>query len=139
MIRDAGAAGESHPAVDDQRLAVVPVIGAVERVPMNGPKPGELAAAGLQNFENVRAEGRRSDGVQQEFHGDSAARLLGECFRESPPHPAIPEDVLLHGDGHAGRLDRLQHGRIELVAVVVKRHPISVHERHSGGPGHGGS
>ena len=51
----------------------------------------------------------------------------------------VAEDVLLHRDRGVRRVDRLQHGRIELVAVVVERDLIARHERHAGHPFDGGA
>jgi hypothetical protein len=56
VVCDALATGESNTPVDDQRLPVIPLIRSMQRVPMNGAKPGELATPGFENPENVRAE-----------------------------------------------------------------------------------
>jgi hypothetical protein len=56
VIRKPRSASECDLAVDDQRLAAIPLIRSMERVPLNGTKPGELAAARLEDFENARAD-----------------------------------------------------------------------------------
>ena len=117
---------------------MIPLVRAMERIPMDRAKPGELTAAGLENFEDLRTKGGRTDRVHEKLYRDPLTRFLGECLGESPPDLAIPEDVLLHGDREAGRFDCLEHGGIELVAVVVDFDSISIYQRHPGCTCHGG-
>ena len=56
VVRDAGAAGERDAAVDDERLAVGPVVEAAEAVEADRVVPGELAAAALEDFEDLLAD-----------------------------------------------------------------------------------
>jgi hypothetical protein len=137
VIRQPGATGESHLAVHNERLPMIAMVGATHRIPVDGPEPGELASARLQDLEYWFAQCGRANGVQQQFHRNSAAGFFGEGFRETTAYASIPENVLLHGDGTFGRFDSFQHLRKKFIAVIEESNLISGDQRHTRHSRHG--
>src|SRR5215471_12754956 len=109
-----------------------PLIRAAGGIPVNRPEPSQLTAAFLQNVQNFTAQSRRADRIYQQFDCPPLMRLCGEGFGETPAYSAAPEYVLLHRDSRLGGLDRVQHGWIKLVAIVVDCDAISSDQRHAG-------
>ena len=80
----------------------------------------------------------RTDGVEQDFDGHARARLGRYGLGEFPPDLARPKDVRLERDRASRLPDGLEHGRIELIAVVENVNPVARHERRVGRAGHRG-
>ena len=139
VVGDSGAARECDAAVDDQGFPMVAPVRAMQRVPVDRPKPCNFAAASRQNLKYLASERGRTDGIEEKFDANPFPGLNGKCFGEPASHLAIPEDVLFHRDRKASRLDCLQHSRIELIPVVVNPDAVTSHQRHAGGACHGGS
>ena len=90
----------------------------------------------FEDLQDLGADRRRADGVQQDLHLHAVLRALGEGARELEPHLAVPVDVGLDRHRPPCVPDRVEHRRVELVAVVQHGHVIAVHERGAGGAGH---
>src|SRR6185437_3173835 len=97
----------------------------MEREPMNGPEPPNLAPASRQNFEHLAAEIRRADRVQKNLHRYAGARLFGQGVGEPAADFSVPENILLHRDRDAGGFNPFQHGWIEVVSVIEYLNAIS--------------
>ena len=132
VIGDACSAGEADAAIDEQGLAMRPVVEAPQRVPVNGVEPGQLAPARLEHLEDVGPDRRGTDGIEQDLHRDAGARPLGQRVREHQADVAGPVDVRLDRHRPLGRADGVEHRRVELVAVVEHADPVTANER---GPG----
>src|SRR5688500_3309177 len=128
VVGDARAAGESNPAVDDERLPVGPVVEAANRIPAHRVVPGELATAGLECLQDFGANRRRPHGIEQELDGDAGAPAIRERARELEADLTVPVDVALDGDRHLRLADGIEHGRIELVPVVEQRDRVAGRE-----------
>ena len=72
VIGDAGAAGEADAAVDDQRLAVRAVVDAPQVVPADRVVPRDVAAALLEDLQDLAADARRADRVEQDLDAHAA-------------------------------------------------------------------
>ena len=133
VVGDAGAAGERDPAVDDQRLAVGAVVVAAEAAPAESgcTRPaGSVPPSRILRI--VFADRRRADRVEEDLDPHAGLRLRRERFRELAADLPVPVDVGLDGDRRLGLGDRLQHRRIEGVAVVQDVERVPRQERHPG-------
>src|SRR6266567_8835461 len=99
---------------------------------MNGTEPGKLATAGFEDSKNFVAESGRADGIDQQLHRNSSPCFFGKSFGEASSDLAVPENVLLHGDGSSGGFNRLQHDGIKRIAIVVDGDAVAGHQRHTG-------
>jgi hypothetical protein len=116
-VGDAGAADERNPAVDHEQLAVGAVVQAAQAVPREVLIRLHPGARRAQRLPDPPERAEAADRVHDEGHADAGARPLGERFDEPIADCTLLEDVALHVDGFAGAADRVQHGRIERLAV----------------------
>src|ERR1044072_2240251 len=137
VIGDAGAAGKANNAVADQGLPVGPVVDASNGRETERVVPREMAAARLEDVENLLADARRTHRVEQDLHAYAALRRRGKRLRESESDLAGPVDISLDGDRVLRRVDRLQHRRIETITVVQQLDRVASGERNARGAGHG--
>ncbi len=131
VIGDAGAASKRNASIDNQRLAMRPVIEAPDAVGARGVVPCELATALLENFENLVADGRRADGVEQNLDADARLCARRERLRKALADVAGPVNVRFDRDRKSRLLDGFQHGGIELVTVVENFDRIAFEERNA--------
>ena len=90
VVGDAGAAGEGDAAVDDQRLAMGPMVEAGERVPADRVVPGELAAARFERLEDLLADPGGADGVQQDLDPHAGSGAVAPGPARTGGRPRLP-------------------------------------------------
>ena len=115
VIGNAGAAGEADAAVDDQRLAMRAVVDAPQVIPADRVVPRDMAAAVVEDPQDLVADARRADRIEQDLDADAARRRGGQRAREGQPDLAGPVDVGLDGDRVArpARSPRASPGRTD--------------------------
>lgn len=136
LVGDADATDEFDTTVDDHQLAMGPVVHGREGGPARRVVASNFAtriAHALQMFV-VEAS---ADPVEQNFHGDAAARGLGECVGKLVADRTGPVDVGLQRDGCARVSHRVQHGRKDLVAIQQRGDAISRNESRRDHQRHG--
>ena len=136
VIGDARAAGEAQPAVDDERLAMGAVVEAPERAGADRVEPRQLAAARLEDLQDLGADGGRAHRVEQDLDAHPVPRAIRQRRGELHADAALPVDVGLDRDRRRRLAHGAQHRGIELVAVVEQPHPVAVDHRHAGEPDH---
>src|SRR5688572_3630862 len=135
VIRYAGAAGERDAPVDDQRLAVRPMIETPDRTPAHRVVPFDLAML-LQRVQNVLADEGAADGVQEDLDFDSLLAFARQRDGEFLADVSRPIDERFHGDGFSRRRDGVKHRRVIFISVVQNLDGITVHKRHTCGAYH---
>ena len=84
VVRNAGSAREGDPAIDDQRFPVGAVVEPSQRVPVDRVVPRDLTAARLEDVEDLGADARGSDRIEQNL--DVAAGLAPDPPARSRTH-----------------------------------------------------
>ena len=97
---------------------------------MNGLYQASWHRPLLENLQDVFADRRRADRVEQDLDAHARRRLGRQRLGELAADVAGPVDVGLDRDRDLGRPDRLEHRRVELVAVVEDLQRVAGQERH---------
>jgi len=118
------------------RLPVRSMIQAPEAVRPYGVIPGELTLSFFEDVENFIADCGGPDRIKQNFHADTGLRFARQGMREFSADLAGPIDVGLDRDRELRGVDRVQHGRKELVPVVENLEEVAFEERNAGRPRH---
>ncbi len=71
----------------------------------------------------------RAGGVNQHAHFHAPAGGVAQRSREGQADFVPVKDVSAEGDGLAGLLDRLQHGRVGLIPVDERLQPVARQQR----------
>jgi hypothetical protein len=116
-VGDARSADECHAAVDDQQLAVCPVVQPREAVPAHPLVPLDTTAGILQPLRACAERAEAADRVEHDDHPHAGVGPLGERVDKLPADLAFLEDVALHVDRFARLADRVEHRRVERRAV----------------------
>ncbi len=116
-VGDSGAAGEGDAPVDDEELAVRPVVEPGERVPAQLLVRFDAAPGPSQSLQGPAPEGQAADGVDGNRDVDAVPRAVRERSDELIAHLPRLEDVELHDDRLGRAADRVEHRRVELRAV----------------------
>src|SRR6185436_10667795 len=109
--------------------AVRAVVEPADAVPADGVVPRHLAAAGFEDVEDLGADARRADGVEQDLDLDALLRPRSERLGEDQADFSSPVNVGLDRDRRLRRPDRLEHAWIELVAVVEQLDRVALEKR----------
>src|SRR6185503_18994401 len=102
------------------------VVESAQRVPADWVVPGDLASTRLEDVENVRADIRRANRVEQDLDGAARLRPRGERLGEGGANLASPIDVRLDRDRDLRPLDGCEHRRVEGIAVVQQLEAVAV-------------
>jgi len=97
----------------------------------------ERTISSLERVDDLVADRRRADGVEQDFHLHTRPRPVGQRPREPLSDFARPVDVGFYGNRALCPLDRAEHRRVELVAVVQNPDVIAGQKNHVRRPGDG--
>ncbi len=101
-----------------------PVIEPADRVPARRVVPRDLTPARFQERQYLLANARRPDGIEENLDRQAGARALDQGGRDLFANFSVPIDVGLNRDGVLRVANRLEHRRIEFVAVVENRHVV---------------
>ena len=123
LVGDADAAGEAHPAVDHEELAVRAVVQPPDRVPARLVVAAQLDARGLHLLQIRLVDLAAADPVDQDVDAHPGPGPLGERVRERLADRARPVDVCLEGDRLPRGADRVEHRREDLIAVEERPPP----------------
>src|ERR1043165_500100 len=96
--------------------------------------PRQGATALLEDVEDLLANARRTDRVEQDLDAHAALRRYRQRLCERQPNFSGPVDVGLDGDRVFRVLDRLEHRGIEAIAVVEQLDRVPGEERNAGSP-----
>ena len=98
VIGNTSTAGERHVAVDDEDLAVRPVVDLLDRVPLHGVERADLDTGALQPLDVLPLHRAGPDGVDDQADLDAAGRRSGQRGRELFRDRAAIVDVRLEVD-----------------------------------------
>ncbi len=118
VVGDAHAAGERDVAVDDERLAMGPIVGVFEAEEAERIEPRQLGAGGLSSRSRALRLQRRPDRIEDDADDDAALGGARQGVDEAIADLAVVEHVGFEVDARPGGVDRRQHRRERLVAVV---------------------
>ncbi len=128
-VGDPGAADKRDGAVDDEQLAVGAVVEPREAVPRK-PVIRLDAAAGLAQRPRRRVKrAKAADRVHHDRRAHAGPRALGKRVDELLTDLAFLEDVALEVDRFPCAANRLEHRRIEVIAVREDVDLVVVFER----------
>ena len=132
---DVHAAEHRAPAVDDEELAVVALVDVPAGLGLERIDRVELehVDAGVgQPLEERFRRGERADAVVDQVHLDALCLLGDELVGEALAGLVGLEDVGLHVDAVACRVDRIEHRCIRVRAVLEQGHVVAERERTVG-------
>ncbi len=136
-VGDAGAPRKRHRPVDDEQLAVAAVVQTAQAVPHEPLVGGDAAAGGLQRCRQLANGSEAADGVHHDRHAHAGARPLAERLDEAIADRPVLEDVALQRHGFTRLPDRVEHRRIEAIAVGENLDAVAAFElRLTGGLEH---
>src|SRR5690606_32260954 len=123
VVGDVQPPGEAHAVVHHQDLAVIAAEEAGESRAEGAPGEAnrivveDADAGSLKAPHEAPGQGRAPD-VDDHVDLHARPRALGESAREATAGPVGAEDVGLQADMRSRGGDRLQHGRVGLLAVA---------------------
>jgi hypothetical protein len=112
-VGDPGAADEREFAIDDQQLAVRPVVQPRQPVPHQPLIRLDARSVRAKTARNVPVVAQAADRIHDEGDSDPGARPIGERFDELFGSLSALEHVDLHVHRLAGAADGLEHRRVE--------------------------
>ena len=130
-VGDADATCKANASIDNQQLAVSPVIEPINGVPLRRVVTADFHPGQAQLFERGLVDALASDPIQYHVYFDAMARSLCERIGEFAPDVAGPVNVGLERDGLDSRADGEQHRRENFVTIKQCFHAVSIDQRRA--------
>ena len=124
VVRNADAADEADPAVNDEQLAVGAKVVAA-KIPPEDRMVDLQVDSGSLHFIVVDLGFFASVGVEDDIDFDAGPRSFGQCLRELCRHVTAFENVGLEVDSLPGAADGVEHRGKYLVAVAQRSKLVS--------------
>ena len=128
-VGNARTADKRHASIDDEELAVRPVVQPMQPVPRHALIALNGAAGVQQPRETGTSQPGAADGVHDNEHADSGPRALRQRVDELVADAAWLEDVALDIHRYLGGANGGQHRRVERHAVGQDVHAVALVNR----------
>lgn len=131
VIGESDTAGEGHGAVDDEYLAVGAVVDAIERPCAHVVEPDQAHARGVELGNRGGGQVVGAVAIEHDADVNAAAGSGHEGLREAGADLAVGVDEALEADAALRPLDRLQHRREDVIAVLQHVERIAAGHRRA--------